>query len=101
VITANPLRGELNLALNGRSIILRPTFERLVAAESEIGSLVKLTQRVYENNILLNEIVSLLWHCADDNIGDRVQFEKNIIECGIKNFIPTFLSILFSIFGNQ
>jgi hypothetical protein len=87
--------------LNGKTVILRPTFERLVAAEAEIGSLIHLIDRISSNKILLKEVSSILWHCADDNIGDRIEFEQNMFNHGIQFFIPSVLSILYSMFTQE
>ena len=63
---ANPLRGEAALELAGRSHRLRPSFENLVAAETELGSLFALVERASEGLLTLTEIAALLWHCLDE-----------------------------------
>jgi hypothetical protein len=42
---ANPLRGESALIVAGASYVLRPSFEHLVLAEAELGSLFALVER--------------------------------------------------------
>lgn len=63
--TANPQRGEAQLEVQGTTHLLRPSFENLVAAEAEIGSLFALVDRASEGRITLSEITALLWNCID------------------------------------
>lgn len=65
--TANSLRGESELQLGGHTVLLRPSFENLVAAEQEIGSLFALVERASEGALTITEISALLWHCIADN----------------------------------
>ena len=60
---ANPLRGEADLTVGGECFVLRPTFEALVAAEQDLGSLFALVERASEGMLTLAEIAGLLWHC--------------------------------------
>lgn len=60
---ANPMRGEAELSIMGETHILRPSFEALVAAEQDLGSLFALVERASEGQLTLAEIASLLWHC--------------------------------------
>ncbi len=76
---ANSLRGEAEVEINGQIQILRPSFENLVAAEEELGSLFALVERASEGAITLREISTLLWHCTKEvprpsrnEVGDAV-----------------------------
>lgn len=60
---ANPVRGEAELNVDSQVFIVRPTFEALVAAEGELGSLFMLVERAAEGTLTLTEIAALLWHC--------------------------------------
>lgn len=60
---ANALRGETTLAISGRSYLLRPTFEALVAAEEELGSLLTLLETASQGALSLAQMSSLVWHC--------------------------------------
>ena len=62
---ANAVRGETEFRVAGEVILLRPSFENLVAAEDEIGSLFALVERASEGRITLAEVTALLWHCID------------------------------------
>jgi hypothetical protein len=59
----NPVRGETELVMRGTAYVLRPSFEALVAAEQELGSLFMLLERAAEGRLTLAEIAALLWHC--------------------------------------
>lgn len=63
--SANPRRGEAEITIRGHSHVLRPSFENLVAAEEELGSLFALVERASEGALKFSEITSLLWHCID------------------------------------
>ncbi|MDJ0642787.1 MAG: gene transfer agent family protein [Erythrobacter sp.] len=62
---ANTFRGEAEFSIGGVSYTLRPSFEALVAAEQELGSLFALVERASEGALTLTEITALLWHCMD------------------------------------
>ena len=62
---ANSLRGESALSIGGREFVLRPSFENLVAAEEELGSLFALVERGSQGELTLGQIAGLLWHCID------------------------------------
>lgn len=60
---ANPLRGECTLTVAGVHYVLRPSFENLVLAEAELGSLFALVERAAGGALTLTEMTALLWHC--------------------------------------
>jgi hypothetical protein len=61
---ANPARGEAALVVGGERLTLRPSFEALVAAEEELGSLFALVERAAEGGLKLAEMTALFWHCV-------------------------------------
>lgn len=63
IAAANPLRGESALQVAGVNWVLRPTFESLVLAEAELGSLFALVERAAQGALTLTEMTALLWHC--------------------------------------
>ena len=82
----NSLRGESRFSLGGREFLLRPSFENLVAAEEEIGSLFGLVERTSEGSITLAEITALIWHCiADDPRPPRDQIGSAVLQLGLVN----------------
>lgn len=61
---ANPARGEAALQVGGALLVLRPSFEALVAAEEELGPLFALVERAADGGLRLGEIAALFWHCV-------------------------------------
>ena len=78
--TANSARGEVALLLGEEDYILRPSFDALVAAESEIGSLFDFVDRAAMGQAKIVEVVALFWHCFV-NIKDmeRDQFSEYLV----------------------
>lgn len=64
--TANPARGEAELRVGGAILVLRPSFQALVAAEAEVGPLFALVERAAEGRLGLAEMVALFWHCLNE-----------------------------------
>lgn len=60
---ANPMRGEAAISIAGHDYLLRPTFEALVAAEEELGSLFAMVERASHGSLGLAEMSGLIWHC--------------------------------------
>lgn len=60
---ANPARGEAAITIGGERLVLRPSFEALVAAEAELGPLFGLVERAAGGGLKLAEMAALLWHC--------------------------------------
>jgi hypothetical protein len=61
---ANPARGEAELRVGGATLVLRPSFAALVAAEAEVGPLFGMVERAAEGRLSLSEMVALFWHCV-------------------------------------
>ncbi|WP_077228671.1 gene transfer agent family protein [Sphingomonas hengshuiensis] len=62
--SANAARGEAELRIGGAVLVLRPSFQALVAAEGEVGPLFAMVERVAEGRLSLSEMVALFWHCV-------------------------------------
>jgi hypothetical protein len=81
---ANPLRGESTLCVHGVNYVLRPSFENLVLAEAELGSLFALVERAAGGALTLIEITALLWHCLpNDNRPERVAVGQAVLVMGL------------------
>jgi len=61
---ANPVRGEAAINIAGEEHIIRPSFQALIAAEEELGSLFALVERAAAGQLKLSEIAVLIWHCV-------------------------------------
>ncbi|MEM8724617.1 MAG: gene transfer agent family protein [Pseudomonadota bacterium] len=93
--SANPLRGELAFRVGGEDFILRPSFEALVAAEQEVGSLFALVERAAEGSLTLAEITALLWHCmAHDTRPARDTLGEAILNSGLVEATKPIRAIL-------
>lgn len=90
---ANPERGEALLIVNGRPITLRPTFQALVAAEGELGSLYTLVDRAAEGRLTLQEIAGLFHHMAVSEV-DREAVGEAIVAQGLAQTTPMLRTIL-------
>lgn len=98
---ANPLRGEVALQLAGQSLRLRPSFEALVRAEVEAGSLLRLLDRAADGDVRLADISALFWACGEEGWegGDRPAFERALLEAGLGKVLPAYRSLLGQLFS--
>jgi hypothetical protein len=49
--------------VGGARLVLRPSFQALVTAEGELGSLFALVERAAEGRLMIAEVAGLFWHC--------------------------------------
>ena len=81
---ANALRGEAAIVVAGKTHVLRPSFDALVRAEEELGSLFALVERTGEGQLRLSEIVTLFWHCLADRAAlTREQLGEAVLAQGL------------------
>jgi hypothetical protein len=93
---ANPVRGEAGLSVGGETLVLRPSFEALVAAEEELGPLFALVERAAEGRLKVSEMAALFWHCARGR-GEGVTRERigaAIAEAGLAGVAPVLKRLL-------
>jgi hypothetical protein len=95
-MTANPARGEASLAVGGETILLRPSFAALVAAEDELGPLFALVERAADGRLTLAEMAALFAHCAGGAI-TREQIGEAIAEQGLAKVTPALKLLLTQI----
>ncbi|MES2001408.1 MAG: gene transfer agent family protein [Pseudomonadota bacterium] len=96
-MSANPHRGEASLAVGGETLVLRPTFGALVAAEEELGSLFELIERAAAGALKLTEIAALFDHLSKDRAPaiSRERIGEAVVERGIAGVTP----LLRTLFG--
>jgi hypothetical protein len=94
--TANPARGEAAIVLAGETIVLRPTFEALVAAEEELGPLFALVERAASGGLRLGEMAALFWHCSGGHL-PRERIGAGIAEAGLAKMTPPLKLLLLQI----
>lgn len=99
---ANPMRGETDIAIGGTTFVLRPSFENLVAAEGEIGSLFGLVERASEGAITLAEITALIWHCIEaDPRPPREMVGQCVLALGLVEATKPVRAILAQVLQGQ
>jgi len=96
---ANPARGEAAIVVAGETLVLRPTFEALVAAEEELGPLFALVERAAEGGLKLGEMAGLFWHCAQERPEglSRERIGAAIAEGGLAKATPVLKVLLTQI----
>ncbi|WP_298305974.1 gene transfer agent family protein [uncultured Erythrobacter sp.] len=100
--TANALRGEARFQLGNRQLRLRPSFENLVAAEEEIGSLFALVERASEGALTLTEVSALIWHCIDtDPRPSREDVGQSVLKQGLIDTTKPVRAILSQVLQGQ
>ncbi len=100
--SANALRGEAELIIDRQSYILRPTFEALVAAEEELGSLFSLVERASQGALSITEITALLWHCLPSNTRpSREALGRCVIAMGLLEATKPIRKILAQVLKGQ
>ncbi len=99
---ANPLRGETAFELGGTAHVLRPSFENLIAAEAELGSLFALVERASGGELTLAEITALIWHCLlADSRPDRAVVGAAVLAMGLVNATGPVRAILAQVLQGQ
>ncbi|MGL4542147.1 MAG: gene transfer agent family protein [Polymorphobacter sp.] len=95
-MTANPYRGEAAIDVAGHRLVLRPSFEALVAAEAELGPLFALVERAAAGDLRLAEMAALFWHCLvarPESLG-RAQLGDALVEHGLATMTPVLRVLL-------
>ena len=83
-MTANPARGEAAIHVGGREVVLRPTFDALVRAEEELGSLFALVERAGEGRLRVGEIAALFWFCSGQTkVLSREEIGEAVLSMGL------------------
>ena len=93
---ANPHRGEASLEVAGETLVLRPSFSRLVAAEQELGPLFALVERASEGKLGLEEIAALFDHLSAGRpvAISRERIGEAIVEKGLAGIMPALRALL-------
>ena len=93
---ANPARGEARLAVGGESLLLRPSFAALVAAEEELGPLFALVERAADGGLRLGEMASLFFHCVAERpeAVTRERIGEALAEQGLAKTTPVLKLLL-------
>jgi hypothetical protein len=100
-LSANPLRGEAAILLDGVEVVLRPSFAALVAAEAELGSLFALVERAAAGTLTLAEMAALFWHCAVTPPTARPAFCEAVVAGGLARATPALKLLLTQILAGR
>lgn len=94
--SANPVRGEASIEIAGETLVLRPSFSALVAAEGEVGPLFALVERAAEGRLGLGEMAALFWHCLATRPGGltREAFGERLAAGGLAKATPVLRVLL-------
>ena len=97
--TANPHRGEASLEVGGETLVLRPSFGALVAAEEDLGSLFDIVERAAEGQLKLHEIIALFDHLSRSRASaiTRERIGEAVVEKGLAAITPTLRLVLTQI----
>ncbi len=93
---ANPARGETSILVDGQPLVLRPSFEALLAAEEELGSLFALVERAADGGLRLSEMVALFFHCGSTGCA-RERIGAAVAEMGLAHVTPALKLLLTQI----
>jgi len=96
VTKANPFRGEAAFQVAGEALVLRPTFQALIAAEEELGSLFELVERAAEGALRLTQIIALFDHLSIDRPKaiTRERIGEAVMEHGLVGITPILRNVL-------
>jgi hypothetical protein len=103
-MSANPYRGEASLKVGGESIVIRPSFGALVAAEDELGPLFALVERAAEGRLGIGEMAALFDHLSRKGRAegiDRARIGQAIVEQGLARVSPQLKLVLGQILQGQ
>jgi hypothetical protein len=99
VSRANPHRGEANLEVAGETLILRPTFQALIAAEEELGSLFEIVEKAAAGTLRLEQVVALFDHLSSSRPTGitRQRIGEAVVEKGLTGIAPILRIVLAQI----
>jgi hypothetical protein len=95
----NPYRGEGSLDVGGETLLLRPSFGALIAAEEELGSLFEMVERAAEGVLTLHEVAALFDHLSTGRPAaiTRERIGEAIVEKGLAKITPLLRIVLAQI----
>lgn len=102
-MSANEARGEAALRVAGETLVLRPSFAALVAAEAEVGPLFALVERAADGRLAIGETVALLWHCLHEppEALTRDRFGEAVVAGGLTATTPALKALLRQILAGR
>jgi hypothetical protein len=100
---ANAARGEAGLHVGGQTLLLRPSFAALVAAEAELGPLFALVERAAAGQLKLGEMAALFWHCLEGAPAGltRENFSELLVAGGLAGVTPALRVLLGQVLAGR
>jgi hypothetical protein len=100
---ANPHRGEASFVVGGETLLLRPSFQALVAAEEELGPLFALVERAADGKLALREVAALFDHVSAGRPKaiTRERIGEAIVATGLAEVTPVLRVLLGQILQGQ
>ena len=101
---ANPYRGEIGIVLGDKTICIRPTFEAIVAAEKELGSVVGLAMDAADGKVGFAAMALFLWYLIgtpEDSRPEQEDFGKDLLALGIAKVAEIFRDVLTLILNGR
>lgn len=91
------------MRIGGETLVLRPSFAALVAAEADVGPLFGLVERAAEGQLGLGEMVALFWHCLAERPAGmtRERFGEGMVTGGIAAATPALKVLLGQILAGR
>ena len=98
-MSANSLRGEASLVVAGETLVLRPTFGALVAAEEELGSLFEIVEQAAAGGLRIGQVVALFDHLSRGRSEaiTRERIGEAVVELGLAKVTPTLKLVLLQV----
>lgn len=98
-MSANAVRGEANLVVAGETLVLRPTFGALVAAEEELGSLFEIVEQAAAGSLRIGQVVALFDHLSRGRPEaiSRERIGEAVVEQGLAKVTPTLKLVLLQV----
>ena len=93
---SNPHRGEASFVVGGETLLMRPSFTALVAAEEELGPLFELVERAADGKLALREVAALFDHVSGDRPKaiTRERIGEAIVAAGLAAVTPVLRVLL-------
>lgn len=97
------MRGEASIRVGGATLLLRPSFAALVAAEAELGPLFALVERAASGGLTLAELVALFWHCLAERPEGltREALGEAVVAQGLSAVTPALRVLLGQVLGGR
>ena len=93
---ANCHRGEASILVAGETLVLRPSFGALIAAEEELGPLFALVEQASEGRLSLAQVAALFDHLSAGRPAGitRGAIGEAVVEQGLVAVAPTIKLLL-------